>query len=328
VQAAASTKRPARPGSGVQPPGEQPPGSDPGGPTPPDPLPARPPGWPALVAYAATFLIALVSSTMLVFVVALVKTGGQRARLQAVAYEFALSAPGLMAGAFVNAAVLGAAALVAARWQRGGRARGGDEVDPPGPRTSVSARLRLGPTRASPLGLLATAAGLVGLNFATSTVSELLRVRGTGVMDVLAQSLQGPTVGRFVAALLTIGVAPGVAEEAFFRGYLQTRLTASWGRWLAIVVTAAAFGLIHLDPVQGSLVFLAGLFLGWVVERLGGVRPSILAHVTNNVIFVAIAAFGSGAPSSPGVQIAVIVGGTCVWLAAVGVLRSSRALAA
>jgi uncharacterized protein len=317
VQAAASSKRPAHPsGAGAPPPGSTPPGVPP-----PDPLPVRPPGWPALVVYAAAFLLALVSSTTLVFAVAFARTGGQRSRLQTVAYEYALSAPGLMAGALVNAVVLGAVAFAAARLQRTQPAQQALE-------TSVGARLRLGPTRASPLGVIAAAAGLVGLNFASSTVSELLRVRGGGVMDVLAQSLQGPSAGRFIAAILTIGVAPGFAEETFFRGFLQTRLAASWGRWPAIVVTAAAFGLIHLDPVQGSLVFIAGLFLGWVVERLGGVRPSILAHVTNNVIFVALAAFGSARASSPGVQIAIITTGTCVWLAAVGVLRSSRAVTA
>jgi len=147
-------------------------------------------------------------------------------------------------------------------------------------------------------------------------------------MDALAVSLQDPSAGRFAAAVFAIGVAPGFAEETFFRGFLQTRLTASWGSWPAIVVTAAAFGLLHLDPVQGSLAFVAGLFLGWVVERLGGIRPSILAHVTNNAIFVALAAFGSTGQASPAAQIVVIAAGTCVCLGAIALLRSSRSVTA
>ncbi len=266
-----------------------------------------------MAVYAAAFLLSVVSSTMLVFAVALARTGGERSHLQTVAFEFALSAPGLIAGAAVNSAVLAVVAFSAARFHG----------------ASVGAQLRLGTTRASPLGALAACAGLVGLSFACGAVRELLRVQGTGGMDALAESLQGSSAGRFLAAVLAIGVAPGFAEETFFRGYMQTRLVASWGRWPAIVVASAAFGLIHLDPVQGSVAFAGGMFLGWVVERLGGLRPSILAHVTNNVIFVAAAAFasggGGGAIGASG-QIATLTAGSAVCVGAVLLLRSPRAV--
>ena len=301
VQAVASSDRPA--GSrGSLPPGHDSPGADP-------PL-ARPSPWPAIAAYAVTFVLAMVSSTLLVFAVAFVRTRGERSHLQAAAYAFTLSAQGLMAGALVNAVVLGAAAFAAASLSR----------------TSVGSALRLGPTRASPLGCIAITIGLVGLNFAGGTTSELLRLRGSGVMDTLAQSLRDPGVGLFATAVLTIGVAPGFAEETFFRGFLQTRLAASWGRWPAIVATAAAFGLIHLDPVQGSIAFVAGLFLGWAAERLGGVRPSILAHVTNNAIFVGLSAVGSASPGPASADLAIVAVSSCVWVGAVLLLRSPRAL--
>jgi membrane protease YdiL (CAAX protease family) len=271
---------------------------------------ARPSPWPALAAYLVAFLLALVSSTLLVFAVAFVRTGGQRARLQSVAYDFAMSDAGLMAGALVNALVLSVVAFGAARIQGAG----------------VGSRLRLGPTCATPAGTLAAIAGMVGLSFACGAASEALGVRGTGVMDTMAQALHGPSAVRFAEAILAIGVAPGFAEETFFRGYMQTGLTASWGRWPGIVATAAAFGFLHLDPVQGSLAFVAGVFLGWMVDRFGGVRPTILAHVTNNAIFVAFSAFGPTGESSRGAQIALVVGGTSLWIAATAFLRSPRAL--
>jgi uncharacterized protein len=311
VRAIASSKQPAAlPHRGL-PVGAVSPDADRPCSPPPVPLPARPSPWPAILVYAVAFVLSAVSSTLFVFVVAMVRTGGHRSHLQAAAYDFALSAPGLMGGALVNAAILGAAAFAAAR-------RYG---------ASVGAALRLGPTPASPLGLFAATVGVVGLNFACGTATELLRLRGTGVMDTLAQSLRGPTLGRFVAAVLTIGVAPGFAEETFFRGFLQTRLAGSWGRWPAIVATAAAFGLIHLDPVQGSLAFVAGLYLGWLTERLGGVRPSILAHGVNNAIFVGLSAVGSGSPGPASAQIAIIAAAGAAWIAAIVVLRSPRALA-
>jgi membrane protease YdiL (CAAX protease family) len=260
--------------------------------------------------FAVAFVLTAVSSTMLIFVIALVRTGGERARLQAAALEFALSATGLMAVAVANAVVLTGVAFSVARLAGG----------------PVGAQLRLGATRASPVGLIAVCAGILGLSFACGAARELLHLRGADGMDALAESLENPTAGRFAAALLTIGAVPGFAEETFFRGFLQTRLVASWGRWPAIVVAAAAFGLIHIDPVQGSVAFVAGVFFGWVVERVGGVRPSILAHVTNNVVFVSVAAFSSSGSAGPTRQIVTLGAGSALCAVAVLVLRSSRAL--
>jgi membrane protease YdiL (CAAX protease family) len=243
-----------------------------------------------------------------VFVAAWIRVSGQRPLLLAEANAFALSPAGLMTGALGNATVLAAVALVAARMQG----------------AAVVARLRLGPTRASPLGAAAATAGMVGLSVACGAATELLGLRGSGVMDTMAQALRGPSAGRFVAAVLTIGVAPGFAEEIFFRGSLQTRLVASWGRWPGIVAAAGAFGLIHLDLVQGSLAFVAGLYLGWIVERFGGVRPTIAAHVANNTLFVALAALGAGGEGSRLAEAAVVAAGGGVWLASIAWLRSDH----
>ena len=190
----------------------------------------------------------------------------------------------------------------------------------------MGAQLRLGATRARPVGLVAACAGLLGLSFACGAARELLQLRGTGGMDAVAEVLENPSAGTFAAAVVAIGVVPGFAEETFFRGFLQTRLAASWGPGPAIVVAAAAFGLIHIDPVQGMVAFTAGVFLGWVVERFGGIRPSVLAHVTNNVVFVGVAGFSSGAGGPPARQIAILCAGSALCVAAILVLRSSRAL--
>jgi membrane protease YdiL (CAAX protease family) len=284
------------------------PGSPPG-----VPPPTRPPGWPGLAVYALAFLLVLLSSLILPFAVALVRTGGQRSELQAAAVEYAVSAPGLIVGAAQNAVLLSVVAFVATR---------------------VSAKhlpttsLRLGASRTSVLGAFAATVGLLGLTLAGDAISELLRVRGGGTLDYLVEALRAPSAARFVAALLVIGLASGFAEETFFRGYLQTRLTASWGQWPSIVVSAGAFGFLHFDLVQGSIAFLGGLFLGWVADRLGGVRPSILAHVTNNAIFVTVAAFADAEAPSRGWHVFALLVGVLLWIAAVAVLRSPRAVAA
>ncbi len=269
----------------------------------------RPPAWPALAAYLAGFVFSLGSSVILIFAVATARSSGARSSLSAEAREFAFSTEGLLYGALVSAAALAAVALLTARLQR----------------EPVVARLRLGPTRASLFGFLEVTGGLIALNLACATTSEMLGVRESSVMDAVAHTLQSPTPGRFVAALATLGVAPGLAEEVFFRGLLQSRLVASWGRWPGIVAASAAFGLIHLDPFQGSIAFVAGLFLGWAVERFGGVRPSIVAHVVNNSVVVTLDAFGSASDRSRLVQWGVIAVGLAACVASIALLRGRRA---
>ena len=272
----------------------------------------RPSPFPALVAYSVAFVLTGLASAAFVFAVALSRTGGRRSGLAAEATAFALSAPGMIGGALAGAIVLASVAFVAAALER----------------KPVLDRLRLGPTRATPLGTVGVSTGLVGLSFATGTLAGLLGLRGGGVMDALAESLESPAPARLLAAILAIGVAPAFAEETFFRGLLQPRFAASWGRWPAIVAAAAAFGLIHLSGLQGSLALLAGLFLGWSAERLGGIRPTIVAHMVNNLVFLGLAAIGSIDAPSRAAEIAIVLVGGAVSIASIAVLRSGRAVKA
>jgi membrane protease YdiL (CAAX protease family) len=190
----------------------------------------------------------------------------------------------------------------------------------------IVARLRLGPTRATAVGMTSAVVGMIGLSFACGAASELIGVRGGGVMDTLARALQSLSPGQFAIALVTIGLAPGLAEETFFRGLIQTQLAARWGRWPAIVAASFGFALIHLDPVQGALAFFAGLYLGWLVERFGSIRASIVAHASNNMIFVTIGVFGGGGSSTRRGALAVAAIGAAMWASCMTVLRSRVAV--
>lgn len=85
-------------------------------------------------------------------------------------------------------------------------------------------------------------------------------------------------------------------EEAFFRGFLQTRLDRAWPRrWrvlgadvgVSIVVTSVMFALAHVLtlPMPARLaVFFPSLLFGWLRARTGGIGASVLFHAGCNLM--------------------------------------------
>jgi membrane protease YdiL (CAAX protease family) len=273
--------------------------------------PTRPSLWPALVEYIAAVWLIFLCTSVFILGVAWSRSGSRPEVLEDEVRRFGVSANGVMGAALISAGVLATITLFSV-----GRER-----------RDLRPALRLGPSRASVLGVLAAVSGMVGLSVACGVASEWLGMRRTdGSLEVVAHALAGPTPAGLALGIATVAVAPGAAEEAFFRGMIQTRLVARWGPWRAIVVTAAGFGLLHFDLVQGSLAFIAGLFLGWVTERLGGVRPAMAAHAFNNALFVVLAAVGSADDRSLAATATAIAIGGLIWLASVAVLRSRFAL--
>jgi hypothetical protein len=109
----------------------------------------------------------------------------------------------------------------------------------------------------------------------------------------------GATLGNAISALVFYVLFLGLGEELLFRGYIQSRLNAAFGRpyrfhgvdwgW-GVVIASGLFGLMHVLNL-GSLVsgdwglawwwgfwtFFGGLVLGFLREKTGGiVAPAIL----------------------------------------------------
>lgn len=102
------------------------------------------------------------------------------------------------------------------------------------------------------------------------------------VLEAVETSVWGSwgTVQLTVAAVL---VAP-VAEELFFRGLLLQTIWRYLGHgWLAIVVSAVAFGLIHREQPQDVLPLVTmGVVLGYVRVRYRSLTACILIHALFN----------------------------------------------
>lgn len=271
---------------------------------------ARPAAWPVLLAFLVAFTLVLAADSTLVASIGALRSTGSQASALAEASRYASSAAGVMVVAAVNAGLFVVTALATVR------ALGGPVIH----------RLRLGPSRASPLGVASATAGLLGLSLAGSCASQLAGVRAHGALEAVAHAFESQGPRTLVLSIFAIGLGPALGEETFFRGLMQTHVGTSWGRWPGIVTASAAFGLIHADPVQGPLAFALGCFLGWTVERFGTIRPAVVAHAANNVAFVALAAVPTRTAASHGPLLALALGGCLACAGSVAVMRTRVAL--
>ncbi|MTV38762.1 CPBP family intramembrane glutamic endopeptidase [Duganella radicis] len=82
-----------------------------------------------------------------------------------------------------------------------------------------------------------------------------------------------------------------VAEEAFFRGFLQARLASAlgrfnWGPWLAVAASALLFGAAHLGGGlrYGILAAIAGFGYAVAYQRTQRIEAAILVHIALNAV--------------------------------------------
>jgi membrane protease YdiL (CAAX protease family) len=161
---------------------------------------------------------------------------------------------------------------------------------------------------------LAAVAGTVALGAALDSAGRLLGLHSKSLQEI--QSTLGGAHGLTVVLLvLAIGPMAAFFEELFFRGYMQRGLGRRWRPSLAILFSSLCFGLFHFDLLHSSIAVALGLWLGLVAERAASVRPSVIAHATNNTLATLLALAGLDPPGT--------TGALAVALAAVPVLIAS-----
>lgn len=86
---------------------------------------------------------------------------------------------------------------------------------------------------------------------------------------------------------VAIGILAPLAEEVVFRGAILRTLLGIMSKknhWVAIMISAAIFGVVHANLAQFVNALLMGLLLGWMYYRTGSLVPGILLHWVNNTM--------------------------------------------
>lgn len=136
------------------------------------------------------------------------------------------------------------------------------------------------------LGLLAFPAVVLLANGAYSVIKqfvpdlgELLGLKGMPNMEEMIGVFGSWPLG---VAVLIIGVGPGIGEELWCRAFLGRGLVGRYGMIVGIIMTSFLFGLIHVEPRQGTMAALMGLVLHYFYQTTRSLLIPMLLHFMNN----------------------------------------------
>jgi membrane protease YdiL (CAAX protease family) len=155
------------------------------------------------------------------------------------------------------------------------------------------------------IGVLATARlcgeDLASLHIRKGRLTLGLSVGLAGAAACAVLTLQQPAIRALGTAklvslipwILLFVVSNGFMEELVFRGLFLGRYEALLGKWLAIVSTALAFTLAHMQvtytaDLLGFLLVLFGLSIawGWLMQKTGSLWGSALFHAGADLLII------------------------------------------
>jgi len=93
--------------------------------------------------------------------------------------------------------------------------------------------------------------------------------------SALIESLVG---GNVIVSVISTAVLAPIAEELIFRELMMKQLRQMFPFWLVNIIQALAFGVYHMNIVQGIYAFCLGLLFGYVAYRMRSIWASIMLH--------------------------------------------------
>ncbi len=101
------------------------------------------------------------------------------------------------------------------------------------------------------------------------------------IYDELNKSME-KIFSNYIAGFLMVAVAAPILEETLFRGIILRALLKKYKPYKAILWSAIAFGIFHLNPWQFLYATVLGLFLGYMYWKTKSLFYPILIHFMLN----------------------------------------------
>lgn len=150
-------------------------------------------------------------------------------------------------------------------------------------------RISTGRIERSTLGMVAFMAVLISLGWLFTELASIILLLPSEIEGTEEQmsNLTGEILGA-----ISISILAPIAEEIGYRGVLLGGLLRMRCKpWVAIVLSAIVFALVHGFSVKlfGTMVF--GIITGWLFWRTRSLIPGMIIHIVNNSTAVILEKF-------------------------------------
>lgn len=122
-----------------------------------------------------------------------------------------------------------------------------------------------------------------GLQFLINSILGSILKIAPDLLSGYQKVIETLGMGSSPLSLLYIVLIAPIGEELVFRGIVLDYLKKNTSFLAANVFQALFFGLYHMNVVQGIYAFILGMMLGYVANKYGSIRESILLHMAVNL---------------------------------------------
>lgn len=125
------------------------------------------------------------------------------------------------------------------------------------------------------------------------------------ILSVYAKFIKfDPKMPEILGVWVVMNLVVVIAEEAFFRGFLQTslmfglkkyKIPPTYAGFISVTIVSILFGLAHFagGPTYMAISALAGLFYGYALYKTGMIESGILVHFLVNLTHICLFTYPS-----------------------------------
>lgn len=122
-----------------------------------------------------------------------------------------------------------------------------------------------------------------GLQFFMNSVLGGIMKAAPDLLKNYIELIEKLGMGNSPISLVYIILIAPIGEELVFRGVVFDYLKKHISFIAVNIFQAFFFGLYHMNVVQGIYAFALGMLLGWICNKYGSIRESILLHMAVNL---------------------------------------------
>lgn len=152
---------------------------------------------------------------------------------------------------------------------------------------------------------------------AAAFIAEPINTLLPDMPEILEKALEQLTEGPLWVSFLSVSIFAPLFEEWLCRGLVLRGLLRKLNPASAIMVSAAFFAILHMNPWQAIPAFLLGLLFGYVYYKTGSLKLTMLMHCVNNTLALITSRIPSLADAETFMDIMSPWAYVCIYIASV-----------